>query len=77
MGKNGYTRTQPINFLWCLKSEFSKKKNFQNPKSSKIRMPKKDDAYISSKKKNIISIMPIFNYFLILRKYHAIYNFKF
>ena len=34
-------------------------------------MPKKNDAEISSKKSNPIPAIPIFNYFLTLKKYHA------
>ena len=48
-----------------------KKKFFRNPTFSKLNMPKKMTPKSQAKNKTPIPTIPIFNYFLTLKKYHA------
>ena len=66
--KNRYTRKQPIHFSMIPKSELKKKWKSQ---ILEIGMPKKITPKPQAKNKNPISIIPIFSYFLTLKKYHA------
>ena len=51
--KNGYTRTQPIDFTMMPKIWFFKKFFYRNLKSSKIRMPKKMTPKSQAKNKTL------------------------
>ena len=51
-------------FPWHLEDQNLKKKCFKNRPITKFGMPKKNDAYFSSKNKSIISAIHIFNHFL-------------
>ena len=69
--KYGYTRKQPTHFLWDFKTQIKKKNFFRIPKILKLGTPKKMTPKSQAKNETPIPAIPIFNYFLTLKKYHA------